>query len=96
MQMNPRPPTLLAADAIKIASRGGADGSPYVAFTWGPLTGRLSADEARACALSLLLAAEATQTDQFLCQFAQQIAPGQAAALRAAVQRLRNPPNLNP
>lgn len=91
-----KPVPVLTTGVIKVAARIEADGAGSVALSWGALSGRLTPDEARACALSILLAAEAAETDEFLMQFAAQVAPADSRRpadwLIGEVQKLRYPP----
>lgn len=84
---------LLKAGVIKVAAHVDAAGAPSVAISWGVLSGRLTPDEARATALSILVAAEAADTDEFLIRFARHLAPTRgrnpAEWLVAEVHRLR-------
>lgn len=75
----PLPTTLLVANQICVTSQLAANGAGQVVFSWGPLSGRLTPDEARACACSLFMAAEAAQTDEFVQKFTHQVDPEASA-----------------
>lgn len=94
-------PTVLVANEIRITSQLAASGAGQVIFGWGPLTGRLTPDEARAFACSLLMAAESAQTDEFVTRFTHQVdskASSQQAELltsqlhEARARHARTPP----